>query len=361
MKKRVVVGLSGGVDSAAAALLLKQKGYAVKAVFLRCFSDREGCRSEEDRAEALRVAIFLGLPFEVWDFEKEYELTVLAPFFREYAAGKTPNPDVNCNKEIKFGLFYERALSEGADFLATGHYSRIKKARDGLGLFRGRDESKDQSYFLYRLKAAQLSKLLFPVGGMLKTEVRHLARRAGLPNAARKDSQGICFVGKVPLRTFLANRIKLIEGVVITPNGEVIGRHFGLPLYTIGQRRGFEIFRSLGVPLYVTAKETAANRLVVAPLKGALRQEFSLNEAVWLVQAAGLGEEVGFGDGVGVRIRHLGEIYPCRLWREPAGTTRVFLKIPVLGVAPGQSAVFYQGKRVLGGGVISNECFSFVV
>jgi len=240
--KKVLIALSGGIDSAVSAVLLLRQGYAVEAAFMKNWSSTAGllrneCPWIDDRREALRVAAFLGIPLRTFDFEKEYQERVMEYFFTEYAAGRTPNPDVMCNKEIKFKLLYEKAMQLGFDFLATGHYAQIKAGK----LERSKDEFKDQTYFIYNLKPEQLQHVLFPIGGYLKSEVRALARKFKLPNAERKESMGLCFVGKIRLDQFLKQRIKPRPGKIVNAQGKILGRHDGIYRFTLGQREGLKI------------------------------------------------------------------------------------------------------------------------
>src|SRR3972149_909916 len=218
---RVAVGLSGGVDSAVSAHLLKEQGYDVTGVYMQCWDSKaDGCRADEDRAEALKVAEHLGIPFKHLDFIKEYKAKVIDYFYCEYEAGRTPNPDVLCNKEIKFGMFLDWALENGFEKVATGHYARVENSAGGYSLLKGVDETKDQSYFLYLLGQEQLSKTIFPVGEMTKAEVRKLAKSSKLPNSDRPDSVGICFIGEVDIRDFLKKKIKTSPGNVLKQSGE---------------------------------------------------------------------------------------------------------------------------------------------
>ena len=251
-KKKVFVGLSGGVDSSVSAALLKDAGYEVTGVFIRVWTpDFFVCNWKDDRLDAMRVAAKLGIPFRELNLEKEYKKEVVDDMIREYKAGRTPNPDVACNRFIKFGGFYKWAMEQGADFVATGHYARIEKGR----LLAGVDANKDQSYFLWQIKKEQLPHILFPVGGMEKPEVRKIAKRSGLITADKKDSQGLCFVGKVDMKEFLSHYIKPKKGEVIDESGAVVGTHDGAAFYTIGERM---------FGRYVVAKDMRENTLTVA-------------------------------------------------------------------------------------------------
>lgn len=352
VSKKVAVGLSGGVDSSVAALLLKQQGYEVTGVYLQCWETKmDGCASDEDRAYAVQVAAQLGIGFERLDFKEQYKTSVIDYFYSEYQRGRTPNPDVMCNKEIKFGLFYAWAMQQGYDFVATGHYARTKCIDTKTGSFqllRGKDASKDQSYFLYLLTKEQLPKVLFPIGDMKKTAVRKIAKEANLITYNRPESMGICFIGEVDMREFLTQRISPAKGKVLSPDGTVIGEHDGVWFYTIGQRHGFSVNKYSGVPLYVVGKRVESNELIVGTEREACKKEFVVKELHWF-------EEPAKSDHIkrtcSVRIRHLGELYKATIEGTRSELTVKLLK-PVFGVAPGQSAVFYIKDQVLGGGVI---------
>ncbi len=266
-KLKVLVGLSGGVDSAVTALLLKKAGHHVSAVFMKNFSSRDNtnheCPWKADRDEAYAVAKHLDIPIETWDFEEQYRETVVNYLFDTYQKGQTPNPDILCNSEIKFKLFLAKAILNGFDKIATGHYAQIKQDKNGYHLLKGKDPNKDQSYFLAGLNQEQLARSLFPIGHLVKPKVRQLAKKAKLPNAERKDSQGICFVGKVNLKDFLSQKISPKVGDVLDNNGKKIGEHEGVWFYTIGQRKGIEI--GGGPALYVIKKDLTNNILVVGP------------------------------------------------------------------------------------------------
>ncbi|OGF64465.1 tRNA 2-thiouridine(34) synthase MnmA [Candidatus Giovannonibacteria bacterium RIFCSPHIGHO2_01_FULL_45_24] len=341
-KQKVFVAMSGGVDSSVAALLLKEKGYDVTGVHMLCW---EGCENNEDKRDAMRVAAKLGIPFLVWDFKKEYREEVFDYMVRGYAESRTPNPDVMCNKEIKFGIFLKRALEAGADFIATGHYVRHLEAELPSGssaskLFAAKDPSKDQSYFLWALTQNQLRHCLFPIGDYLKSEVRELARKAGLPTAAKKDSQGLCFVGKVDFQEFLRRILPRKEGAILNPAGEEIGKHDGAHFYTIGQRHGLKL-GGLERPAYVAERDANANTLVVADAE---------NPALYL-------NEIKIGE-INLISGNPPERMEVRVrYRQPRQGARfsggkIIFDSPQRGVAQGQSAVFYSGEELLGGGVI---------
>ncbi len=382
LRKMVFVGLSGGVDSSVAAYILKKQNYEVVGVFLRCFNV-DGC-AEKDAEDARRVAEKIGIPFYVWDFEEEYKRRVVQYMIEGYRSGITPNPDIECNREIKFGLFLDRALSLGADYVVTGHYVKLSTSHLGSGLSKSRkkilnprgytlgiarDENKDQSYFLWTLTQKQLKHCLFPIGEYLKPEVREIARRAGLSTAEKKDSQGICFLGKVTLDDFLKQYLPEKNGEVLNVKGEKLGQHNGAHFYTIGQREGIgNLKHQKGVkthrPLYVISKDVKKNIVVVGE-EGDLelfKKEIELqgvnfiNQDILKVLSNKKNLEVW------VRVRY----------RQPLVKSKVknsaFVKIsadrqksklilefekPQRFVAVGQSAVFYsENGEMLGGGII---------
>ncbi|MFH1171191.1 MAG: tRNA 2-thiouridine(34) synthase MnmA [bacterium] len=349
-RERVVVALSGGVDSAVAALLLKESGYAVSAVYMENWKKSKltpQCTTEEDRRDALRVALHLGIPFDVVNFERQYEELVIEYFYREYEAGRTPNPDVVCNKEIKFRTFLEKALSSGVKKIATGHYARNVLRGTTHQLLKGTDSNKDQSYFLYAMTQEQLSRTLFPVGSMTKPEVRKKAREAGLPNADKPDSQGICFVGQVDIVSLLRQRIPEHPGPVTTADGKIVGEHRGLSFYTIGQREGLGI--GGGVPYYVAKKLSTTNTLVVAhgnsdPALYALKVVAS--NVHWIS-----GDEPHFPLHVQAALRYRQQPQDAVVTKQKNGVFVQFEK-PQRAITPGQSIVFYERDVCLGGAVI---------
>ncbi|HSX39356.1 MAG TPA: tRNA 2-thiouridine(34) synthase MnmA [Candidatus Saccharimonadales bacterium] len=344
MTKRIAVGLSGGVDSSVSAYLLQQQGYELTGVYMQCWDSKaDGCTAEQDRADAVAVASKLGIKFEYLDFIKEYKEKVIEYFFKEYEAGRTPNPDVMCNREIKFGLFLEWALKNGFDGVATGHYART----DGKHLYKGVDTTKDQSYFLYVLNENQLSKTTFPVGNMKKTEIRKIAKEQNLITAEKPDSVGICFIGEVDIKEFLKQRLKIVPGNVVNKGGEVIGTHEGAWFYTIGQRHGFIVTKYQGLPLYVIGKNVEKNELIVGFVGEVNKDKFTVEKLHWINEL----KENEFD--CEVRIRHLGEMFAAHVVYEPAkDIAEVSLTNPIFAVAPGQSAVFYIDNLCLGGGVI---------
>lgn len=368
MKKlKVAVGLSGGVDSSVAAYLLNEAGYDVTGIYLYCWHKKgDGCSADEDQSSAVSVAANLGIKFKKLDFTKEYEQKVISHFYQEYEKGRTPNPDVLCNKEIKFGIFLEWALKNGYDYVATGHYAGIVEDNKNYSLLKGIDPSKDQSYFLYRLDQEQLSKALFPLGGMFKTKVRKIAQKQKLPTAKKPDSQGICFVGKVDIKEFLKLRITPEIGRVVFTDGSVIGEHDGVWFYTIGQRHGFRISKYFGLPLYVVGKNVDKNELVVGYAKDVLKNKFKVNDLHWILGKAPSLLCGGADIQVDVRIRHLGKLHPSRIIlinqakrgdikESKDGKLLVEMEDESFGLAPGQSAVFYDGDNVLGGGIITQD------
>lgn len=343
MAKKVYVGMSGGVDSSVTAALLKEQGYAVTGIYMKNWSrDIPGfvCPWEEDYRDAKRVAVQLGIDFKTYDFEKEYRQKVVDYMVREYRAGRTPNPDVMCNQEVKFKLFLETALADGAGMIATGHYARIK---DGQ-LFAGLDESKDQSYFLYRVTEAALRKSLMPIGEMKKTDVRKLAKKLSLATADKKDSQGICFVGKVGIKEFLLDELGPQQpGPIIDQTGKEIGRHDGAIFYTIGQRHGLDV--GGGLPYYVTRKNMKTNVVYVTTNlddKNLWSSELNLEDLHWI------NEKPDEDKKYQVRLRYRGPLVGCSL----RGKVLVLDK-EQRSLAAGQSAVLYDDGKVLGGGIIS--------
>jgi tRNA-specific 2-thiouridylase len=361
-KKRVFVAMSGGVDSSVAAYLLKKQGYDVVGVFMRCFNI-DGC-AEKDAEDARRVAEKLKIPFYVFNFEDEYKKKVVNYMISGYKKGITPNPDVMCNKEIKFGLFLGKALALGADYIATGHYVKLKSN----SLFEAKDKNKDQSYFLWTLTQEQLRCCLFPIGDYLKSKVRETARRAGLPTAEKKDSQGICFLGQVRLGDFLAQYIKPKIGQVrlalADGSYKIIGEHQGVQFYTIGQRHlglsNIKYQKSNSAPMYVAEKNIKTNTLVVAEREdnpALYKREVELSDARFInPQHPYMLKNVGMS--VLARVRYRQPLAPAKLVRRKAikslmSNIYLLFTNPVKFVAPGQSAVFYNKiGEVLGGGII---------
>lgn len=344
-RTRVFVGMSGGVDSSVSAYLLKKQGYDVTGVHLICWNEG-GCSDAEER-DARRVAKALDIPFHVFDLRAEYADRVVDYMVAGYRNGITPNPDVMCNKEIKFGAFLERALKMGADLVATGHYARLKEKNGIYSVCTGRDKNKDQSYFLWALNQEQLGRVIFPVGSLIKSEVRRIARLAGLHVADKKDSQGICFVGKVTLRGFLNRYLEEKTGEVLNVDGAVIGHHPGAHFFTIGQRHGLRV--ALSEPYYVADKDMEKNTIVLAK-EGDPRL---YKREVWLEQL-NLHPDLRLPSKVWARIRYRQKLQGARIFQAESGKCGLVFSRPMQFVTPGQSAVFYnfQGK-LLGGGTIS--------
>jgi tRNA-specific 2-thiouridylase len=357
---RVIVGLSGGVDSSVAALLLARGGNAVQGLFMHNWRDDErapSCRAEDDRHDAVAVAGRLGIPFHVRDFSAEYWDDVFTQFLAGYAAGRTPNPDVLCNREIKFRRFLDAARALGAEKIATGHYARVRE-RDGRHqLLRGIDAGKDQSYFLHALGQAQLAATLFPLGELRKTDVRRLAREAGLPTHDKKDSTGICFIGERDFRGFLARYLPARPGPIRTPEGRMLGEHSGIMYYTLGQRQGLGLGGVRGAterPWYVIGKETASNTLIVAQDEGWLQaRRLTASALTWVDGSA---PAPAFNCSAKTRYRQ--DDQACEVHVESTSAT-VRFDAPQRAVTPGQAVVFYDGDRCLGGGTIEKTDAAF--
>jgi tRNA-specific 2-thiouridylase len=361
--QRVVVGLSGGVDSAVTAWLLKQQGHEVVGIFMKNWEDdddSEYCSSNIDFVDAAAVADVIGIEIEHVNFAADYKDRVFAEFLREYEAGRTPNPDVLCNAEIKFKAFLDHALRLGAEKIATGHYARVREQAGQFQLLKGLDPLKDQSYFLHRLTQAQLARTLFPVGELPKTEVRRIAAEAGLPNAKKKDSTGICFIGERPFRAFLNRYLSHQPGPIVDARGRSIGRHLGLSFYTLGQRQGLGIggvkdkgaARGAGdhAPWFVARKDLARNALVV--VQG--------HDHPWLQSAALVFDDASWvagtapaGGALAAKSRYRQADAACRLAALGGGCYSLDFSVPQWAVTPGQSAVLYDGEVCLGGGVIA--------
>lgn len=353
---RVTVGMSGGVDSSVAALLLQRDGHDVSGVFMRNWDDEDpdsGCHADADRKDALAVCAKLGIPFQSIDFVAEYRAQVFVHFLDEYRAGRTPNPDVLCNREIKFGCFLDAARTAGAEKLATGHYARVVFEDGHWKLLRARDASKDQTYFLHMLDQAQLSAAMFPLGGMLKTEVRQLANAAGLPVAKKKDSTGICFIGERDFRAFLSTYIPAQPGDIRTPRGERIGEHAGAMFYTPGQRSGLHVGGRAdgdGSAWYVVGKDVAKNIVYVDQGHDnpwLQSQSLVASAPHWIAGAPPAAE---FECEAMTRYRQ-----PLQRCRVRAGDAHCEVRFDAMqrAVAPGQSVVFYRGDECLGGAVIN--------
>lgn len=358
-KKKVVIGMSGGVDSSVSAWLLKEQGYEVIGLYMKNWEDdddSEYCSTREDWIDAVSVADVVGVDIEAVNFASEYKDRVFAEFLREYQAGRTPNPDVLCNAEIKFKAFLDHAMKLGADYIATGHYARVREMNGQFQLMKAMDASKDQSYFLHRLNQKQLANTLFPLGEIHKTEVRKIAEQLQLPNAKKKDSTGICFIGERPFREFLNRYLSYKPGNIKTPEGEIIGQHVGLSFYTLGQRKGIGIggikshqnADGSSDAWYVAKKDVEANTLYA--VQG--------HDHPWLLSA---GLEAGQVSWVAGEAPQAGDLSAKTRYRQPdvachfsGDSVRFQLDFPQAqwAVTPGQSAVLYDGDVCLGGGII---------
>ncbi len=362
-KQKVLLAMSGGVDSSVAALLLQKKGYEVYGAFMKNWSDTKNkitgeCAWVEERNHAIKIATKLGIPFVTLDFEKEYKKLVVDEMFKKYKKGITPNPDIDCNEKIKFPLLIKAAKRAGIDLIATGHYVRIKKSKGKFELHRGKDESKDQSYFLYRQNQDDLSHTLFPIGELTKKKVREIARKNNFQNAEKKGTVGICFIGKINLKDFLSKKIKPKKGKILAPDGNIIGEHDGIYFYTIGQRLGprygFEVDRKTSSDKmkkwYVARKDAKKNILVAAP-EGhpiLLRKEIIVNDLHLIDETK---KEFLKHKKVYSRIRQVGELILSTL-HFSGGKFKITLSRAITGVSEGQAIVLYSGTKCLGGGVI---------
>lgn len=361
-KERVVLGMSGGVDSSVAAWLLKQQGYEVIGLFMKNWEDDdddEYCSTRQDWIDAASVADVVGVDIEAVNFAGEYKDRVFAEFLREYEAGRTPNPDVLCNAEIKFKAFLDHAMQLGADRIATGHYARVRE-RDGRHeLLKAIDPAKDQSYFLHRLNQAQLSRTLFPLGELHKTEIRRIAAELGLPNARKKDSTGICFIGERPFREFLNRYLSFRPGPMQTPDGDPVGEHVGLSFYTLGQRKGIGIGGSRKhrgddgshEPWYVARKDIESNTLYVVQGHDhpwLLSARLEAGQASWV---AGTPPEQA---RVHAKTRYRQADMACTRQAAADGRFKLQFEQQQWAVTPGQSAVLYDGDVCLGGGIIES-------
>lgn len=344
--------MSGGVDSSVTAALLQERGFDVHGIYMKNWADPEWpCPWQEERRDAMAVAVKLGIPFDTWDFSKEYYEAVTKHMIREYAEGRTPNPDVMCNREIKFGVFLDEARKRGADFIATGHYVRLQESDGQYKLFQAKDQQKDQSYFLWALGQQELKHCLFPIGEYEKSEVRELARKFGLPTAEKKDSQGICFVGELDVYEFLKTKIPERIGEIVTTDGRVIGSHSGVSYFTIGQRHG------IGAPggekpLYVVKKDQEKNLLIVGSedSKELYTKEFFVKDISWVS-----GEEPHLPADILIRTRYRAPVQHAQIEKREGGY-RIICDKPERAVTPGQSVVFYSGSNeLLGGGIILDK------
>ena len=347
-RKKVFVAMSGGVDSSVVAVLLKKSGFDVVGVFMKPPSYAESfggygglCGWKQDREDAMRVAAKLDIPLLTWDFSKEYQKHVAEYMIEGYREGITPNPDVMCNKFIKFGLFLDKALELGADYIATGHY--VRKVSNKL--FKARDLNKDQSYFLYILNQEKLKYCLFPAGDYKKIEIRRIAKKFGLPNWDKKDSQGICFIGPLEVKEFLKRNIESKKGLVLRKSDEkILGEHDGAWFYTLGQRHGMSL--AAGLPYYIVDKDTKKNIIFVGGKNGNDKSEIQVNDFNWVNKRINLPLDCK------VKTRYRQKDIDCTIIKNGLDQALVKIKENNLAIAPGQSAVFYKGDEVLGGGII---------
>ncbi|MEK7607243.1 MAG: tRNA 2-thiouridine(34) synthase MnmA [Patescibacteria group bacterium] len=366
LKRKVFVLMSGGVDSSVAAFLLKKQGYDVAGVYLKLWEEKKGSAGREigdpcwvhEKRDAEKVAARLGIPFLTLDVTREYKKAVLSDFINEYKKQRTPNPDVLCNQKIKFGIALQKARKLGFDYIATGHYARIRNpssplpagrhvpARGMVGLYAAKDKSKDQSYFLWKLTQKELSRTLFPIGGLLKSEVRAIAQKAGLHTWQKKDSQGICFLGKMNVPKFLKTQMRMKPGPIVDIHGRTRGEHDGLAQYTIGQRAKIG---GTG-PYYIAKKDIKRNTLIVAhesEERAIYHREFSASHVQWI---AGVPPKLPIkAKG---RTRYRATLVGMTLKRTPKGSMHIICAKPERALTPGQTVVFYQGSKVLGGGII---------
>ncbi|MEE8340822.1 MAG: tRNA 2-thiouridine(34) synthase MnmA [Candidatus Neomarinimicrobiota bacterium] len=356
MAKRVVIGMSGGVDSSVAAYLLKEQGYDVQCIFMKNWEDEDDefyCSTEEDYSAAVQVCDLLDIPLHSVNFSKEYRENVFKYFLTEYKSGRTPNPDVLCNKEIKFKFFLDYALNLGAEAIATGHYARVIKSADGYQLFKGIDKNKDQSYFLYLLGQKELSKTIFTVGGMTKPEVRELAKKMKMPNSNKKDSTGICFIGERDFKTFLQQYLPARPGDIITAEGELVGQHDGLMYYTLGQRKGIGVGGGYGAteePWYVVNKDIDKNHLVIGQghdHPGLYSNNIKAGQLHWITSVP---TKIPAECTAKIRYRQKDQI--CTITAINNGIATITFTEDQFAPTPGQSIVFYDGEQCLGGGII---------
>jgi tRNA-uridine 2-sulfurtransferase len=360
-KKKVVIGMSGGVDSSVAAWLLKEQGYEVIGLFMKNWEDdddSEYCASRQDWLDAASVADVIDVDIEAVNFATEYKDRVFSDFLREYQAGRTPNPDVLCNAEIKFKAFLDHAMQLGADLIATGHYARVREVSTGhVELLKAVDSTKDQSYFLHRLNQAQLSKTLFPLGEIHKTEVRRIAEQLHLPNAKKKDSTGICFIGERPFREFLNRYLSYQPGAMKTPDGTIVGTHVGLSFYTLGQRKGIGLGGTKSHKntdgshdaWYVAKKDIENNTLYIVQGHDhpwLLSPSLTTNQVSWIVGKAPEAK------GISAKTRYRQADIPCTLEAVQNEHFSLTFATPQWAVTPGQSAVLYRDEVCLGGGII---------
>ncbi|MBI3285586.1 MAG: tRNA 2-thiouridine(34) synthase MnmA [Burkholderiales bacterium] len=360
-KKKVVIGMSGGVDSSVSAWLLKEQGYEVIGLFMKNWEDdddSEYCSTRADWIDAVSVADVVGVDIEAVNFAAEYKDRVFAEFLREYQAGRTPNPDVLCNAEIKFKAFLDHAMKLGADYIATGHYARVREVNGQFQLLKALDASKDQSYFLHRLNQKQLANTLFPLGEIHKTEVRKIAEQLQLPNAKKKDSTGICFIGERPFREFLNRYLSYQHGPMQTPEGEVVGQHVGLSFYTLGQRKGIGIggikshqnADGSSDAWYVAKKDVATNTLYVVQGHD---HPWLLSSSLQAAQVSWVAGQAPAAGNLSAKTRYRQPDVACRFSGDGEQFQLDFEQAQ-WAVTPGQSAVLYDGEVCLGGGIINS-------
>jgi tRNA-specific 2-thiouridylase len=353
----VVIGMSGGVDSSVAAWILKQQGYKVIGLFMKNWEDddnSEYCSSRQDWLDVVSVADLIGIDVEAVNFAAEYKDRVFAEFLREYSAGRTPNPDVLCNAEIKFKAFLDHAMSLGAEAIATGHYAKTARVGHDVHLLKAIDDTKDQSYFLYRLSQAQLQHVIFPLGGIRKSLVREIAQAIGLPNAAKKDSTGICFIGERPFREFLNRYLPTKAGPIKTEDGKTVGEHIGLAFYTLGQRKGIGVGGSKdgsGEPWFVAKKDMANNTLYIVQGHD---HPWLLKSTLTAAQMSWTFDHLPAVGSYSAKTRYRQTDAPCQLIEANAEDFSLLFEESQWAVTPGQSAVLYDGERCLGGGIITS-------
>jgi tRNA-specific 2-thiouridylase len=367
-KQKVLLALSGGVDSSVAALLLKKQGYEVIGAFMKNWSDTKDpltgqCAWRSERKMAIKIASHLDIPLITLDFEKIYKKDVIEKMFEKYKKGITPNPDIDCNQKIKFPLLLKHAKKIGINFIATGHYARVKKntIKNKYELLRGKDESKDQSYFLYRMKNSELQHTIFPIGNYTKKEIREIAEKNHFPNYNKKGTVGICFIGKIDFKEFLRKKIKPKKGNILNPEGKIIGEHDGVFYYTIGERlgsrhgQGFELDRgdkTKPSKWYVAKKDIKKNILIAAPRDHPLNFRKEINIKKFYLISDSKEKLKNKKTNVFSRIRHVGELLPSKLFYEK-GKWKINLKEPITGISEGQAIVLYEGEKCIGGGEIS--------
>jgi tRNA-specific 2-thiouridylase len=357
-KERVVVAMSGGVDSSVAAALLVQQGYDVVGIMMRLWSESiqsqtpiaNRCCTPDQMADARRVADHLNIPFYVLDTQSQFRESIVQQFIDEHNAGRTPNPCIACNRQIRFSFLLNHARALGAHFLATGHYARVRRTGNRYELLKGKDPNKDQSYVLFTFNQAKLAHVLFPVGDLNKEQVRTLAKQFGLPVAAKHDSQDLCFVADGDHKGFLKrqNSNGFIPGPIVDQNGNELGMHTGLPFYTIGQRKGLGV--SAEQPLFILQKDRLRNAIVVGPREALEKSSFKVRDLNWIG-----GEQVSAEQQVDVKIRYKAEAVQGYVFESNNNEAFVELAVPVRGVTPGQGAVFYNGDVCLGGGIIADQ------